>query len=90
MTFKADSDDKRDSLSYKLRKILEVEAREVLCSDAYIHEDGFVSEQELIKASDIIFIGAPHARYKGLDYRGKPVVDVWDFLPGATFLRGDA
>lgn len=90
MTFKADSDDKRDSLSYKLRKILEVEARGVLCSDAYIEEDGFVGEKELIEGSDIVFIGAPHARYRALDFRGKPVVDVWDFLPGPTFLRGEA
>src|SRR2546422_6494733 len=33
MAFKADSDDCRDSLSYKLKKVLEVEAREVLCTD---------------------------------------------------------
>jgi UDP-N-acetyl-D-mannosaminuronic acid dehydrogenase len=86
MTFKADSDDKRDSLSYKLRKVLEMEAGSVLCSDAYIHEAGFVAETELIAGSDIIFIGAPHARYRGLDYLGKPVVDVWDFLPIPTLL----
>jgi UDP-N-acetyl-D-mannosaminuronic acid dehydrogenase len=62
----------------------------VLCSDAYIHEDGFVTEAELIGKSDVIFIGAPHARYKGLDYAGKPVVDVWDFLPFDTLLRSPA
>ena len=90
MAFKADSDDKRDSLSYRLRKVLEMEAGSVLCSDAYIHEDGFVTEAELIGKSDVIFIGAPHARYKGLDYAGKPVVDVWDFLPFDTLLRSPA
>lgn len=90
MTFKADSDDKRDSLSYRLRKVLEMEADAVLCSDAYIHEDGFVTEAELIGKCDVIFIGAPHARYKGLDYAGKPVVDVWDFLPVDTLLRSPA
>ena len=36
MAFKADSDDKRQSLAYKLRKLLELEAEEVLCTDAYI------------------------------------------------------
>ena len=90
MTFKADSDDKRDSLSYRLRKVLEMEAGTVFCSDAYIHEDGFLTEAELIGKSDVIFIGAPHARYKGLDYAGKPVVDVWDFLPFDTLLRSPA
>ncbi|MDB5049468.1 MAG: nucleotide sugar dehydrogenase [Fibrobacteres bacterium] len=86
MAFKADSDDKRDSLSYKLRKVLEMEAASVLCSDAYIREEGFVAEERLIADSDVIFIGAPHARYKDLDFKGKPVVDVWDFLPFPTLL----
>ncbi|HKP94467.1 MAG TPA: nucleotide sugar dehydrogenase [Fibrobacteria bacterium] len=90
MAFKADSDDKRDSLSYKLRKVLEMEAGSVLCSDAYIREEGFVGEESLIADSDVIFIGAPHARYKGLDFLGKPVVDVWDFLPYPTLLSGEA
>lgn len=64
MAFKADSDDKRESLSYKLKKILEIEAKKVLCSDVYIHEEGFVSAQELIRNSDIVILGAPHKRYK--------------------------
>ena len=36
MGFKAESDDKRDSLSYKLKKLLSVEALEVLCTDPYV------------------------------------------------------
>lgn len=90
MAFKAESDDKRESLSYKLRKVLEMESAEVLCSDPYVKEEGFVSEPELIGQSDVIFIGAPHSRYRGLDYQDKPVVDVWDFLPFPTLLRGEA
>ena len=89
MAFKANSDDKRESLSYKLRKVLEMEARSVLCSDFFIGEDGFIGEEELIEKSDVIFIGAPHTKYRGLDFRGKPVVDVWDFLPYPTLLRGE-
>jgi hypothetical protein len=34
----------------------------------------------VIARSDILVIGAPHRRYKELDYRGKPVVDVWNHL----------
>ncbi len=45
MAFKAESDDKRDSLSYKLKKLLEVEALEVLCTDPYIHDEGFVTAE---------------------------------------------
>jgi UDP-N-acetyl-D-mannosaminuronic acid dehydrogenase len=87
MAFKANSDDKRDSLSYKLRKILEMEAGAVLCSDVFIKEPGFVGPEELVRDSDIVFIGAPHTAYRGLDLGGKPFVDVWDFLPEKDLLR---
>jgi len=90
MAFKAESDDKRESLSYKLRKVLEIEAADVLCSDPYLRDVGFVPAETLIGESDLIFIGAPHARYKAMDFRGKPVVDVWDCLPFPSFLRGAA
>ncbi len=89
MAFKANSDDKRESLSYKLRKVLEMEARQVLCSDYFIGDDGFIGEEDLIENSDVIFIGAPHTKYRTLDFKGKPVVDVWDFLPYPTLLRGE-
>lgn len=78
MAFKAESDDKRESLSYKLHKVLTVEAREVLCSDPYIDDPAFVDEQELLRRSDAVFIGAPHARYAGLDFSGKLLIDVWN------------
>ena len=82
MAFKADSDDKRESLSYKLKKILEIEAKKVLCSDVYIHEEGFVSAQELIRNSDIVILGAPHKRYKKYKdlISNKILVDVWNFF----------
>lgn len=88
MAFKANSDDKRDSLSYKLRKILEVEADSVLCTDVFIKEPGFLEAEEVVRRSDILFIGAPHTAYHGLDLGGKPFVDVWDFLPEKDMLRG--
>lgn len=78
MAFKAESDDRRESLSYKLKKILRVEAMEVLCSDEYIVDDRFVSASELVENSDIIIIGAPHKAYATLDYKGKIVVDIWN------------
>ena len=39
MAFKADSDDVRSSLSYKLRRILRFKARNVLCADPYVTVD---------------------------------------------------
>jgi UDP-N-acetyl-D-mannosaminuronic acid dehydrogenase len=80
MAFKANSDDKRESLSYKLKKILEVEAKKVLCTDVYISEKGFVSANELVKQSDIIILAAPHKEYKGLRIgKSKHLVDMWNF-----------
>ena len=79
MAFKANNDDKRESLSYKLKKILEIEAKKVLCSDVYIDEEGFVSAEKLIKESDIIVIGAAHKEYKALVIdESKIIVDVWN------------
>ncbi|NQU18369.1 MAG: nucleotide sugar dehydrogenase [Candidatus Saganbacteria bacterium] len=80
MSFKADNDDKRDSLAYKLKKVLEIEAREVLCTDVYIKEPGFVNPKTLIKNSDIIIVATPHKEYKKLRFKTKQkIVDIWNF-----------
>jgi UDP-N-acetyl-D-mannosaminuronic acid dehydrogenase len=80
MAFKAEVDDDRDSLSYKLKSLLELEARRVLCSDPYVRGPGWTSAEALIEGSDLIVIATPHEAYRNLDYRGKPVVDVWNLL----------
>jgi UDP-N-acetyl-D-mannosaminuronic acid dehydrogenase len=80
MAFKADSDDKRESLSYKLRKLLVFEAEEVLCSDPFIHDPDFLPLEEAVQRADIIIFGAPHSAYRNLTIpEGKQVVDVWGF-----------
>ena len=86
MAFKANNDDTRQSLSFKLRKLLQIEAKGVLCSDVYVHDDEFVSPQDLIKNSDIIILATPHKEYANLALKGKPVVDVWNFYgKGGSF-----
>lgn len=81
MAFKANIDDKRESLSYKLQKILEIEAGRVLCSDVYIQDKGFVSAEALIRDSDIVILGAPHSAYATLAIpEEKHLVDVWNFF----------
>lgn len=82
MTFKPDCDDPRDSLSYKLKKCLAFEAREVLCADPYLERPWIHTPEEVIERSGLIFIGTPHTPYKKLDYKGKPVIDVWNAIPG--------
>jgi UDP-N-acetyl-D-mannosaminuronic acid dehydrogenase len=80
MAFKADVDDRRDSLSYKLKKILEMEAKRVLCSDVYINEEGFIGPDELIADANIIILGCPHSEYSELRIKeDKILVDVWNF-----------
>jgi UDP-N-acetyl-D-mannosaminuronic acid dehydrogenase len=79
MAFKADNDDPRESLSYKLKKGLEVEAETVLCHDPYIKDLGFVSLDEIKKSADIVVVATPHSVYKDIDWKGKAVVDMWNF-----------
>lgn len=82
MAFKADIDDTRDSLSYKLLKILRFRGAEVLCSDECAKDPNFVSKERLIESSDIIVVGVPHSAYRTLRVpEGKHVVDLWGALP---------
>lgn len=85
MTFKADSDDPRDSLSYKLKKGLAVECKQVLCCDPFLPGDkSLVPVEEALSRADIFFIGAPHTAWKDLDFGKKPVVDIWNSVRGGT------
>ncbi len=79
MAFKGDCDDPRSSLSYKLRKVLTLECREVLCTDPYIRDPSFVSLEECLAKSDVLILGSCHSEYKAL-VTDKPVVDVFGFL----------
>jgi len=82
MAFKADSDDKRDSLSFKLRKLLEVEAREVLCTDPYVQDSSLVPLEEALARADVIILGAPHSVYRQLSFPpDKIIIDVWKHWP---------
>lgn len=79
MAFKANIDDRRESLSYKLKKILTMESHKVLCSDVYIDEPGFVSTEELLKQADVIILATPHREYAALKLpEDKVVVDIWN------------
>ena len=78
MSFKANSDDTRSSLAYKLRRILAFRAKAVLCSDYMVSTDPrLVDEAKLIAESDVVIIGSPHSRYRDMSI-DKPVIDVWN------------
>lgn len=83
MAYKPDIDDRRESLSYKLKKIFEFECRQVLCSDIYICEKGFVSTDELINQSDVVILATPHKEYLELcPDDSKIIVDIWNVWGG--------
>jgi UDP-N-acetyl-D-mannosaminuronic acid dehydrogenase len=86
MAFKANNDDGRESLAYKLKKILEIDAKGVLCSDVYADAPPFVPAERLVEESDIIIIGAPHKEYSRLTFdEGKIVIDIWNFYGKGGF-----
>jgi UDP-N-acetyl-D-mannosaminuronic acid dehydrogenase len=83
MAFKADSDDTRSSLSYKLKRLLRTAAKDVLTTDPFVTGDpDLKSLNEVIDRSDVLVLCAPHKAYKQLDLRGRPLVDVWNFHQG--------
>ena len=78
MAFKAESDDIRSSLSYKLKRILKFKAQSVICADALVSNDEtLIGEAELIDRADLVVIGAPHKRYASMPI-SKPVIDIWN------------
>ncbi|MFH2034726.1 MAG: nucleotide sugar dehydrogenase [Candidatus Margulisiibacteriota bacterium] len=80
MAFKANNDDRRDSLAYKLKKLLEIEAKKVYCTDVYIKDETFYDLKTALQKSDIIILGAPHREYKKLKFRkGQIIIDIWNF-----------
>lgn len=84
MAFKGESDDTRSSLSYKLKRILQFRAREVLCTDPFVTTDPhLLGLEEVIERSDVLVIGAPHKAYRDLtpeQLGDTVVVDVWNLL----------
>jgi UDP-N-acetyl-D-mannosaminuronic acid dehydrogenase len=80
MAFKAESDDTRASLSYKLRKLLSWAGARVLATDPYVDDDRLVTLECVLDESDILVLGAPHRAYRNLEIGGTDVVDVWGVL----------
>jgi UDP-N-acetyl-D-mannosaminuronic acid dehydrogenase len=79
MAFKPNNDDARSSLSYKLRKVLLLEARQVLCTDPYVPDPDLTPLAEVLDRADLLVIGTPHDCYKGLKFK-QPVIDVTDTI----------
>ncbi|MER7333811.1 MULTISPECIES: nucleotide sugar dehydrogenase [unclassified Micromonospora] len=76
MAFKGGSDDPRESLAYKLRKILTLKTRETLCTDPHVADERFVDLADVLRRADLLVIAAPHEQYARLE-TDKPVIDMW-------------
>ncbi|MDD4097515.1 MAG: nucleotide sugar dehydrogenase [Lentisphaeria bacterium] len=74
MTFKADNDDTRDSLSFKIKKILQFRRAELLVSDPYLPDT--LPVVDALAQAEAIILGAPHAEYHQLRPT-QPYVDCW-------------
>ena len=80
MAFKAESDDPRASLSYKLRKLLAWAGARVLCTDPYVHDERFMTLRLRPRGERR---ARPRRAAQGLSrpqVGGRDVVDIWGAL----------
>ena len=88
MAFKAESDDPRFSLSYKLKKILATRAKAVLTTDPYVVTDpSLLPLEEVMRRSDILILCAPHSVYRDIDLEQSTIVDIWNFWGRGSVFR---
>jgi UDP-N-acetyl-D-mannosaminuronic acid dehydrogenase len=81
MTFKADCDDTRDSLSFKLRHLLMLEAKKVMLHDPFLDGPEYYPLDAVLGRADVLVVGVPHSIYRGVRVPpGKIVEDVWSCL----------
>eukprot|EP00929_Paragymnodinium_shiwhaense_P011729 TRINITY_DN11793_c0_g1_i2.p1 TRINITY_DN11793_c0_g1~~TRINITY_DN11793_c0_g1_i2.p1 ORF type:complete len:135 (-),score=44.54 TRINITY_DN11793_c0_g1_i2:215-619(-) len=78
MAFKPDNDDFRESLAFKLRRLLRWEGAQVFCTDVYLRRDDYVDLDKLLAQSELVFVGCPHKEYRSVHFREEQTVfDCW-------------
>ena len=81
MAFKAESDDIRSSLSYKLKRLLKLKAERVLCTDPYVTVDDDLAPLEVVlEQADLLVVGAPHACLRRPARPSVPAFDIWNVV----------
>ena len=87
MSFKAEIDDTRESLAFKVKKALERERARVFLHDPYV--PGYQNDlNETLKGADVIFLATNHNYYKKMDIskvkklvsKNCVVCDVWNIF----------
>ena len=78
ISFKAENDDIRDSLSIKLLQYLKSKKIRTLQSDEFYKDKKNIDKKVLVKKSDVIIVATPHKAYKRLKInKNKVLVDIW-------------
>ena len=81
MAFKANIDDVRDSLSFKLGKILRFYNTVVYYSDEFAENEDFVTKEQILEKCDIVIVGVPHTAYRNLIIpENSHLVDLWSVV----------
>jgi len=79
ITFKAETDDVRDSLALRLFEKLKKLKLNINFSDEYFKGMPNIEKNKLVKQSDILIIGAPHKVYKKIKFpKNKKLINIWD------------
>jgi len=86
MAFKGDNDDTRESLAFKMKKLCELEARCVLCTDEFVKRPDLVPLEKVLEEANVLVVCAPHPRYKSLT-PSQPTLDPWNFLGRGGLLQ---
>ncbi len=77
MAFKAGSDDTRQSLSYRLKRLIAARGARVLCTDPMVRDDlDLLPLQEVVARADLLVVATPQPEYQSL-CTDKPVADIW-------------
>ena len=74
MTFKADNDDTRESLAFKVKKLLELKMAKIVISDVFLKDT--IPLKTFLKQAEGIILGVPHSPYRKLR-PAVPYVDCW-------------
>lgn len=79
MAVKGNEHDTRNSIAYRLRKLLIFMCKLALISDPLVKDSRLASKHDLINKADLLIKGAPQDQDKTL-ITDEPKIDIWNIL----------
>ena len=86
MAYKAESDDTRGAMSYRLRRLLEEAGARVACHDPFVTDPDLVDLDTALEGADLVIVGAAHAAFRGLEIGDRALIDPWGVVDGRVTL----